>query len=362
MSKAFFSLICFSFAIISGFALGEDPFPSQIEETPPPELLEFPPPWFTGPLLTPAGHVVPAGYINVEPYTFVNIINGKYDDDWDSFSEPNCYNVNFQFPLFVGLTHWMNLLVVPQASWNGTQGISSLVFNDFIAELDMQLIEDTKNNTLPGLKLYVQEIFPSGHYEKRDPEKLGTDIGGKGTYKTTAGFVLTRLFHIYDLHYLSLRFNGLYSIPSNVSVRGVNAYGGAPDTRGTVKPGQSIGGLFGMEYSFSQNWAFACDVFSVYTKKTKFSGNPGIDPDGSPAVVGGPSSFQFSLAPAFEYNFSSSTGIIAGAWFSLAGRNTSRFISAVFAINYFGPFREVEHRFRSSGGGPSPSGAGGGGF
>jgi len=359
--KPFFFLLLFP--ILSCFALGEDPFPSQINEISPPEMEEFPAPWFTGPLLTPAGHVVPVGYINVEPYTFVNIINGRYDENWDSFSIPHFYNVNFQFPIFLGVTHWMDVLFVPQASWNGTQGVSSLQFNDFIAEIDIQILEDTKNNTLPGLKLYVQETFPTGHYQRRSPEKLGTDVGGSGTFKTTVGFVITRLFHIYDLHYLSLRFNGFYSIPTHVDVRGINAYGGAFDTKGTVKPGQTTGGLFGMEYSFSQNWAFACDLFGIYSQKTKFSGNPGTS-DGVPATVGGPASFQFSLAPAIEYNFSSSFGVIGGAWFSFAGKNASRFISAVFAINYFGPLRTVEHRYRSSGGGPSPSSSGGspGGF
>ncbi len=36
-------------------------------------------PWFTGPLLAPSAHVVPGGYINLEPYLFYTVTTGAYE-------------------------------------------------------------------------------------------------------------------------------------------------------------------------------------------------------------------------------------------------------------------------------------------
>lgn len=314
---------------------------------------KYPDPWFTGPLLTPSGHIVPAGFINFEPYANVFVDTGFYDNDWHGVSTPDFYTANFQAPIFLGLTEWSDILIVPQASWNGTQGVGSTVFNDFVVELDFQLIRDTEENGLPGLKFYVQEVFPTGPYQKGDFNKLGTDFGGAGSYITSVGFVITRLFHVYKTQYFAVRFNGFYTIPSNVSVKGLNVYGGAPDTHGTVKPGQAFSALLGLEYSLSQNFALACDAYAIYEKRTRFTGHLGTSLDGSVVKMGGPESFQFSLAPAIEYMQSAALGFIGGVWFTFAGKNTGRFIAGMFAINYYGPLVEQEkpHKYNSSGGG-----------
>ncbi|MGB7496511.1 MAG: hypothetical protein WBR26_03835 [Candidatus Acidiferrum sp.] len=47
----------------------------------------------------------------------------------------------------------------------------------------------------------------------------------------------------------------------------------------------------------------------------------------------GAGSAQTLLAPAIEYNFSAHVGIIAGAEFSVAGRNTSSYIAPQIALS-----------------------------
>ncbi|NGX45005.1 MAG: hypothetical protein K940chlam2_00145 [Chlamydiae bacterium] len=305
------------------------------------------PPLFTGPLLTPSGHVVPRGFVNFEPYAFVNVTTGKYDDDWNSSSVPNFVNVNWQGPIFIGLTPMSDILLVPQASWNSTMGVSNLVFNDFIVEYDLALVQDTRTNKIPGVKIYIQETFPTGQYERLDPQKLGTDAGGRGTFATNVGFVITRVFHMYDDHFLALRLNPFYTFRTKVDVKGVNAYGGAKDTDARVDPGDSYGAFFGAEYNLSRHWALALDVAGSYEYKTTFKGNPG-----TLSSLASPEAIQFSLAPAIEYNFNASVGIIAGAWFTVAGKNSSRFASGAIAINYFGPIPTgTKYQYIQTGGG-----------
>lgn len=343
--------------------ISPQPAPSLSTTTTTTEPAEFEfQPWFTGPLLTPSGHVVPAGFINFEPYVFMNVQTGVYDGDWRQHDIDNFYNLNFQFPFFLGLTDWMDILVVPQFSWNYTDHVQDTVFNDFIVELDFQLLMDKPENNYPGIKFFVQEIFPTGTYQRRNPAKLTCDIGGSGSYQTTVGFVITRTFNPWCNNYLPMRLNVFYTIPSHVHVVGFNAYGGVADTNGTVIPGQGFGFLYGMEYNFDQNWAFALDVVGIWGTKTRFRGVSSVN------NMNSPSSTQFSLAPAIEYNFSQALGIIGGVQFTVAGRNTSRNINAVFALNYFGPitgkpsgeFQEIDQG-GGGGGGQGPGGGGHGG-
>jgi hypothetical protein len=51
--------------------------------------------------------------------------------------------------------------------------------------------------------------------------------------------------------------------------------------------------------------------------------------------VGTPSTSLLTLAPAIEYNFTQTIGVIVGSWFTLKGRNANRFVSAAAALNYY---------------------------
>lgn len=316
-----------------------------------------PDPWFTGPLLAPSAHVIPGGYINVEPYVFYTVNTGTYDNDWNVVDLPNFTTVNFQFLLYLGITPWMDILFISQADWNNTQGVSTLVFGDLPIELDIQLIDNEPNPAIPALKFYIIERFPTGPFQKGDPERFLTDLSGSGSFQTTFGLVVSSLFEFSGCHFLEWRINGFTTLFSNVPVKGINTYGGAPDTDGTIHPGLEWGGIFALQYSLTQNWAFALDIEGIYGYETTFKGFRG---KGNPPL-GIPQNVSFSIAPAIEYNFSENLGIIAGAWLSFAGKNAPQFFSGVIAINYYGPISpKGKTKFRSLGGsGGSSAGSGG---
>lgn len=280
MKTLFSVIISLGMLFTKAFAVEGDA-PPQIGPPPPepPGVPEWHDPWLTGPLISPAAHIVPAGYVNFEPYLIYTSVSKIYDNNWNSFTVPTFQSVNFQTPLWVGLTEWMDIVFFPQATWNGTQGVSSMEFNDFAVELDFQILTDTRENSLPAVKIAINESFPTGRYQNRNPDKLGTDIGGSGSYVTTIGLALSRLFHIYEDQWFSARFNALWSIPARVSVKGINTYGGAPDTKARVKPGQELDVLIGLEYSITQNWALAFDAVANWGAKTTFTGNAGTNAD-----------------------------------------------------------------------------------
>jgi hypothetical protein len=154
---------------------------------------------------------------------------------------------------------------------------------------------------------------------------------------------MSKLFHIAGRCFFNTRFNASYAFAPPVHVRNFNAYGGGFGTDGTIYPGNIFTSLIGLELSLSQNWVLALDMEYQHTNKNRFSGEVGTANLITPviqqgpllAAIGSPSSESFSMAPAIEYNWSESLGLIAGAWFTVAGRNASQFVSWTAAFNYY---------------------------
>lgn len=287
-------------------------------------------PWFTGPLLAPSANTVPLGHYNFEPYLFVNNNIGYFSNHWHLHKayEPNA-NINFQFVGQMGLTPWMDLTIVPQFFYNYEGEKSSWRFGDLYMGFGFQLLKEEPHNWFPSIKFGFSEVFPTGLYQNLRADKLGTDASGGGTFGTTFKFVFSRLWNVYGNHYLAGRLSTAYIVFSQVSVNGINAYGGDATTKGRVVPGSAFPMILGLEYSLTQHWALALDVASTYTMGTHFKGR-------TIAKVGHRDwSYSLSFAPAIEFNYNANVGLIAGVWLTGFGANTTDFINGVIALNWY---------------------------
>lgn len=307
------------------------PTPAEIETTP----ATAEEPWFTGSLLSFAPAVVPIGYMNLEAYFPIFDFFGEYNKHWHAQSVPRLLTISPIFFFQTGLSESIEIAALPQLFYNQSRGQSFVGIGDLPIGLGFQLLTEKEGSWRPSIKLIAQETFPLGKYQHLNPKKMDTDSIGLGSYLSMLGFSIGKLFHISGVHYFAPRFNFLYTYHSPVHVRGFNAYGGGFGTRGKVRPGNSFTALFAMECSLTRNWTFALDVDYIHFDKTRFSGKKGVDEFGAPASVTIPSSEQFSLAPAIEYNFSEKLGIIAGSWFSIGGRNADQFVSGIIALNFY---------------------------
>lgn len=331
-TKTFF---CFTAFVFSSLAAdvhppGEErPYDEQFPPRP-----AYPLPWLTGPLLASSGHVIPLGHANIEPYLYANVFTGRYNSHWHPQSSPNFYNISAQVPIQVGIFSRWDFAFTPQFSWNHKEGASHWEFNDMSVAFDFQVFYDTSDTWGPAIKLTLRGNLPFGKYQKLNPKKLGTDIGGTGNWEPGLGLTFSRLFHFTGVHFLAARLAMSYTVPNAVWVRGFNAYGGGNLTRGKVYPGPSFSSDIGLEYTLSQRWALALDVLYVHNNHTRFKGRRGVT-NCVPNSIGGPSTEQLSLAPAFEYNWNEDYGVIAGVWFSIAGRNAQEFVSGVVAVNIY---------------------------
>ena len=293
-------------------------------------------PWTTGPLLAPSVAVVTPGHVNFEPYIYAVANTGVYNNKGKSVSTPTLWNNYLTTSLQVGLTSFMDMQISPSVYYNYVQGKANWEYGDTPVTIDFQIVKPHHQESfVPYVKLVLVETFPSGNYRNLNPKKLATSLSGAGTYATTIGIAAGELFHIYKYNFLSTRLYIDYTYSAPTHVKGFNAYGGGFGANATVYPGNAYSFDAACELTLSKNWVFACDLVGSWTQKARVKGKRGVNALGSVARLGRPSSRQFQLAPAIEYNFSDNIGIISGCWFSFAGRNSSKFVSSVTAVNIY---------------------------
>ncbi len=286
------------------------------------------PPWFTGPLIAPSGYTAKPGHFLLQPFfdTFVDV--GRLDSEWKKKSAPNFYNIHFRTRFRAGVTSWLDVQTIPIVSYKTTQGKSSFGFEDLVFNLNFQLLAADLNDPWVAVKLIVGASIPLGKYQRLSLSKLGTDAFGDGSWHPQLAFVSTKLWHISGIHYLEARLYSGYRVGTPASLKGLSVYGGDKQTQGTAYPGNIFFADIALQYNLSLNWALACDLYYQHRDRSRFSGRTTV-----PAKL--PSTEQFSLAPALEYNFKKNLGLIGGIWFTAGGRNTPQFINGLFSLNAY---------------------------
>lgn len=293
-------------------------------------------PWMTGPILAPAGHVVPGGHINWEPYLFVTDAFGTYNALGKVIHNPSNVTTQPMLSLTAGVTQWMDFQAIIPYSFNNKEGQSDNDWADITLMFGLQAMTDNpKSWWYPDLRITVEETFPSGHYENLNPALLGTDSTGAGSYQSSIGLNFQKVWQFSEVNYLRGRLSYTYTIAASTHVTGYNSFGGGIGTDGNVDLGNKSVVDIGLEYSLTPNWVLATDLVYNNATPTVFTGTPGLTTDGSIATTGQSSTHQYSMTPSIEYNWNASVGIIAGAWFSFAGDEAVDFAGGAIAFNYY---------------------------
>ncbi len=283
-------------------------------------------PWFTGPLLAPAAQSVSLGHFNIEPYVYLLVIPGVYDGSGRAVDIPFLWITSSEVVVQAGLASWLDFTFTLLGNFKETQGQHNWSLGDWSAGFDIQLLFES--DWYPGIKLSLEEVFPTGKYKNLNPNKFRTDAGGLGSYQTWLGVVFGKVFTFTGIHTLASRLYLSYVIPSSASIQGFSIFGGNANTKGSYQSPQNFFIDLAFEYSLTQNWNLATDITWSYSPKSRFRGVRGEGME-----IG--HSMQATLAPAIEYSWSNNWGVIAGCWFTVAGRNSTVFQSGVIAFNYY---------------------------
>ncbi len=292
-------------------------------------------PWFTGPILAPPGRTIPNGHTNFEVYVFDTLTQGIFDRNWQLIRLPRSESIVVN-PIFShGYADKFDIQFSVPFVYNNARRTNTRYVGDSALTLGYQLIEQNNSRWRPNLRITLQEIIPTGRFRQLNPANNGADATGSGSYQTAFGLNLQHLAQFNEVNYLRTRISLSYVYAFPVSVEGLTSYGGTNSTSGRVWPGDLMSLDWAYEYTVTQNWVAVMETFIASRNATHFKGFIGLDPMGRMVDIGRRASINITLAPALEYNFSGNLGIIAGPWFSIAGKNTPDFLSYVVAINGF---------------------------
>ncbi len=290
-------------------------------------------PWFTGPLLAPTPINMKPGHPAIEPTATLFNTYGRYNSNWKLKKQDSTWAINPLIDFQFGITNNLGIETLVSFISNFKNGKSASHFQDTTVLFGYQVSNDIKGSWVPDFRLILQETFPTGNYQKLDPSKEGIDSTGFGSFQTGPVLVFRKLFYLPN-SFFSLRWSIGYLFPSTVKVKGFNTYGGGYGTEGKVKPGQTLTAFLSGEYSINQRWVLAFDTEFLAQRKSHFTGKNGVNDIGEVASTRLPSSVQISFAPEVEYNFSQSSGLLAGVWFTVAGKDSAAFASAFLTYLY----------------------------
>jgi len=291
--------------------------------------------WWTGPMLAPNASTLPRGHLLIEPYIFDVIADGLFDSHGIQRSVAHSHGLGSLTYINYGLADKWTVGMIPTAGYNLVGSGSSsagIGLGDLTVQAQYRLRKFSEDSWLPTISVNVQETFPTGKYDR-----LGTrpsDGFGSGAYTTTLALYSQTYFWLPNHRILRMRFNVSQALSKNVSVQDISVYGTAEGFRGHASPGST--GLVdaSWEYSVTRSWVLALDAVYRHQTDTRVVGQNTLVPNSPIIRTDLGTTDAFALAPALEYSWKPSIGVLLGVRLIPVGRNTPATITPAIAINY----------------------------
>ena len=276
--------------------------------------------WWTGPIIANSAVTLPHGHYLIEPYLF-DVIT----DDAESFG-------SLTFMLY-GATDDLTIGLVPVFGYNKGEGMRSAgpSVADSSVLVQYRLRQYQEGSWLPAMSLQVQHTVPTGRYDQLDPGSA--DGFGGGAHSTLLQLNTQSYFWTRSGRILRMRLNLGATRSREVALRDRSVYGTPEGFTGQARPGDSWNVNAAWEYSLTRNWVLAMDLAYRHSNTTRVSGEVSDGPTSAALSFESGTSEAWFLAPAVEYNFSPTFGIIFGARL-IRGRNTTDSVTPVVAFNY----------------------------
>lgn len=279
--------------------------------------------WWTGPIIANSATTLPKGHLLVEPYLYDAISDGGH-----SFG-------SLTYALY-GVTDRLTVGAVPVFGYNvRDDGPDSTGIGAGDAGILMQyrLRSHRERGDGPDISLQVQETLPTGRYDRLD-DRPGDGFGG-GARSTLVQLNTQHYLWMPNGRILRMRANAGTTFYEDATVDGASVYGTPAGFHGVASPGDAVSANLAWEYSVTQRWVLALDLAWSRQRSTRLRGSAPSSTSSSPEAVDFdlPGRDTYALAPAVEYNFSPTVGVIFGIrYLKTAGAGDSW--TPVVAINY----------------------------
>lgn len=293
--------------------------------------------WWTGPLLAASPGTLPRGHWLIEPYVYDVIPYGRFDQNGTLRSTGAAHAFGSQTYIEYGLVNGFTLGLIPHLGLyesSAGQESSGFTVGDITLQGAYGLTQFHEGSHIPTTSLVIGETFPTGKYDRLDGRTDGAL--GSGAYSTTVSLYSQSYFWMPNGRILRTRLDMSYSVSQWAAVHGESVYGTLGGFSGRAHPGPSFFADLALEYSATRNWVLATDFWWEHDGNTRVEGGyvPEITSALPPYLVrDSGSDAVLYLAPAVEYNWSSTMGVIAGARVAAMGRNVAATVTPVAAIN-----------------------------
>ena len=233
--------------------------------------------------------------------------------------------------MMIGLADRFTVGLIPRFGFkdaDGGRGSAAINAGDLTLQAQYQLTQFEEDHWLPTISVNLGETLPVGAYDRLDRASNGF---GAGAYTTTLSLYSQTYFWMPGGRIMRTRLNLSYALSNSVDLMDRSVYGTMPGFRGHAAPGASAVADLAFEYSIDRNWVAAMDFWLEQDENTRVTGSY----PGAPQSVNNSGRARvFYVAPAIEYNFSSSFGVILGARIFAAGENQTATVTPVIAFNY----------------------------
>jgi hypothetical protein len=278
--------------------------------------------WWTGPMLANSAATLPRGHFLVEPYLYD--ASSSHSDGYGSLTY-----------MLYGVTDRFTAGLVPVFGYTRVAGgadSSGVGAGDASVLMQYRLTRFPAESSLPTVSVQLQETLPTGRYEQLGDRPA--DGQGGGAYVTTLALNTQTWFWLPNGRILRMRFNVSQSFAKTTHVEGVSVYGTDPDFSGRARPGNASFVDAAWEYSLTRNWVLALDLTWRHARGTRVSGYESSGTEAGPVQMDSGASTAFGFAPAIEYNFSPSVGLLFGVRVITGGHNTERSVTPALALNF----------------------------
>jgi len=274
--------------------------------------------WWTGPIISMSAAAMPKGHSYFEPYLY-SVRSGGQD-----YIRSRTY-------MLYGATDRLTVGLIPVFGYNRLGGGESTPgprMGDLSLIARYQLTRYDPETYLPDMSLALEWSLPTGKHDQL--KRLGAGMGA-GTSMLTARLLAQEVFWAPNGRIIRARLGLSRTFAGTARVEGRSVYGTPDGFQGEAKPGSSFTIDNSWEYSLTRSWVLAVDLSYSHTERTKVQG---ILADGAYETLSGTAD-SFAIAPAVEYSWSETKGILAGVRIIPKSHGTQSSITPVVALSLF---------------------------
>ncbi|NVJ99528.1 MAG: transporter [Alphaproteobacteria bacterium] len=274
--------------------------------------------WWTGPVITMSAASMPKGHSYFEPYLY-SVRSGGND------------HIRSRTYMLYGVTDRLTAGLIPVFGYNRLgdgESSSSLRMGDLSLILRYQLTKYSSQTYMPDTSLALEWSMPTGRHDRL--KRLGDGLGA-GTNMLTARVLAQEIFWAPNGRIIRARLGLSRTFAGNADVENASVYGTPDGFIGRASPGSSFTIDNSWEYSLTRNWVLAVDLSYSHTARTKVKGI--LEAMNYETLSG--TADTFAIAPAVEYSWSATKGILAGVRIIPKSHGTPASITPVVALSLF---------------------------